>query len=148
MKLFYLPLFLIFFACREQTNMKKQCDVRCDVRLFTKYFSMHINSDGKTYVVKGTGSYYTDSLIVKSADTSNVFKLDSTQAFFEALNKIRTNPVFNENRSTGTAQRGEVYYKQVKVFDDYAWDPAFWDLFRPIMGQLPSEFNPFNVENY
>ena len=100
------------------------------------------------YVIKGTGSDYTDTLVVKSSDTSNVFKLDSVGIFFNTLNEIRSKPVFKENRSTGTAQRAEVYYKQVKILDDYAYDSTFWELFRPIMNQLPNAYNPFIVDNY
>ena len=84
-KLVFLPVVLIFIACRQQSSMEKPYDVRCDVRLFTKYFSIYINSEGNAYVVKGTGSFYMENLIVKSADTSSGFKLDSTKAFFELL---------------------------------------------------------------
>ncbi|MBO9204662.1 MULTISPECIES: hypothetical protein [Niastella] len=147
-KLFYVLPVLFFFACKDQANKEKLYNVRCDVRLFTRFFSIYINTNGNAYVIKGIGSDYADSLVVQSADTSQVFTLDSAKVFFAALDKLIAQPVFKPNGSVGTAQRGEVYYKQVKVFDDYAFDPDFWDLFRPIMGQVPKAYNPFVVDNY
>jgi hypothetical protein len=53
-----------------------------------------------------------------------------------------------ENRGTGTAQRAEVYFNHQKIYDGYAWDETFWDLFRPIMKQIPEGYDPFRANAF
>ncbi len=138
--------FLAFTSCKEKNNNENSYDVRSDIRLGNKFYSIFLNENGEGYVIKGKGSYYTDTLKIESSDTSNVFKLDSAKVFFEVLNRIKTNPIFKKNR-TGTAPRAEIYYDQQKVYDGYTWDEKFWDLFRPIMYQIPNGFNPFRADD-
>jgi len=153
MKSFYIfPFFLAFISCKAKVHDAELYNVRTDIRLGNKFYSIYVNEEGSAYVVKGAGSYYTDTLKIKSSDTSEVFKLDSISLFFETLNKIKANPIFRANR-TSTAPRAEMYYDHQKIYDAYAWDETFWDLFRPIMEQIPKGFNPFRVndkpfENY
>lgn len=141
-KLFYISFFsFTLFSCKAQTNNKVQYDVRSDIRLSTKFYSIYLNKEGQACVIKGNGSYYTDTLIIVTSDTSNVFKIDSVNLFFEKLNKIKANPIIGENRLH--APRVEIYYDHQKVYDAYRWDETFWGLFRPIMEQIPKGFNPF-----
>lgn len=145
---FYILVFLLTFAsCKERINDNEQSyNVRSDIRLGTKFYSIFLNEEGNGYVIRGKGSYYTDTLRIESSDTSNVFKFDSAKIFFETLDKIKINPIVKANR-TGTAQRTEVYYDNQKVYDSYAWDETFWDLFKPIMEQIPRGFNPFRAND-
>jgi hypothetical protein len=139
-------LLLAIISCKGKTNNGKPYNVRSDIRLGTKFYSIFLNREGRAYVIKGKGSYYTDTLKIEASDTSSTFKLDSVKIFFESLNKIRTHPIFKMNR-TGTAPRAEVYYEGKKVYDAYEWDETFWDLFRPIMEQIPQGYNPFRSDD-
>jgi hypothetical protein len=145
-KLFYISYsFFLFFACKEKDKDEKLYNVQTDIRLGSKFYSIYLNEEGKAYVIKGNGSYYTDTLKILSADTSNVFKLDSIKLFFENLNRIKANPIIGPNRVD--APRVEIYYDNQKIYDDYKWDEVLWDLFKPIMEQIPQGFNPFRVSD-
>lgn len=146
LKAVYFFFLLTFISCKDKVTKGEQYDVKCDIRLGKTFYSIYLNQEGHAYVIKGNGSFYTEPLTIRSSDTSNVFKLDSTKSFFETLNKFRENPIYKANR-TGIAQRAEVYYDNRKVFDSYAWDEMFWDLFRPIIEQVPKGFNPFLIND-
>jgi hypothetical protein len=137
---------LTFNSCKEKAKEKKQYSVRCDIKLGTLLYSIFLNEEGAAYVVKRESSSYTDTLNIKSSDTSNVFKFDSVKLFFATLNKIKASPIFKASR-TGTAPRAEVYFSNKKIYDSYAWDETYWDLFKPIMEQIPKGFNPFRVND-
>ena len=142
----FLFVFILFYSCRGYESRDSVYSVRADIRLYDNFYSIYTNEKGNSYVVKGIGTNYMDKLVVKSADTSHKFKIDSINLFFEELNQFKTKPFYRKNR-TGTAQRAEVYYNQTKVFDGYAWDEAFWKLFRPIMEELPKNYNPFLADD-
>ena len=142
--LYTLLFFATILSCKESGVDEKSYNVRSDIRFGSKFFSICINEDGAAYVIKGTGSHYTESLKVESSDTSNIFKLDSVKLFFERLNNIKDNPIIGANRLD--APRVEIYYNQKKVYDAYKWDEIFWNLFKPIMEQIPSGFNPFRAD--
>ena len=145
-KLIYAILLLImFFSCKEEkTNNEHLYIVRSDIRFGSRFYSINISEDGTAYAVKGSGSNYTESLNILSSDTSNAFKLDSAKSFFEKLNRIKDNPIIEASQFD--APRVEIYYDQKKVYDTYKWDEKFWDLFKPIMEQIPSGFNPFRAD--
>jgi hypothetical protein len=136
---------LLFFAtilsCKERSPDDKSYNARSDIRFGSRFFSIYISEGGTAYVIKGKGSSYTEPLKIESSDTSNIFKLDSVKLFFEKLNRIKDNPIIGANRLD--APRVEIYYNQKKVYDAYKWDENFWDIFKPIMEQIPSGFNPF-----
>lgn len=135
--------FIIIQSCKEKSNSDHSYDVRSDIRFGTWFFSVFVKEDGTAFVIKGTGTPYTDPLTVLSSDTSNIFRLDSVGLFFEKLNQIRDNPIIGAKRLD--APRVEIYYDQKKVYDAYRWDETFWDLFKPIMEQIPSGYNPFRT---
>ena len=140
-KIFYISFFsFLLFSCKAQTN-REQYKVRADIRLSTKFYSIYMNEEGQAYVIKGNSSYYTDTLKIESSDTSNVFKIDSVKVFFENLNKIKANPIIGVKRVD--APRVEIFYDHQKIYDAYRWDETFWNLFRPIMEEIPKGFNPF-----
>lgn len=141
----YLLLFLSFAACRSQPSKEKLFDARSDIRFGSKFFSICVNKDGTAYVVKGKGSNYTEALKVESSDTSGVFRLDSAKVFFERLEQIKRRPIIGAKRLD--APRVEIYYSNEKVYDAYEWDETFWDLFRPIMLQIPKGFSPFRMDD-
>jgi hypothetical protein len=137
--------FFLLFSCKEKDSDIKPYNVQADIRLGNKFYSIYLNDDGEGYVIKGDGSYYTDTLKVQSSDTSNVFKIDSVKVFFENLNRIKAHPIIGVNRVD--APRVEIYYDHQKVYDAYKWDATFWNLFRPIMYQIPKGFNPFRADD-
>lgn len=141
----YLLLFLAFAACRCQSSDNKPFDARSDIRLGSKFYSIYLNKDGTAYVVKGAGSNYTEALKIESSDTSSVFHLDSAKVFFERLEHIKNHPIIRAKRLD--APRVEIYYSNEKVYDAYEWDETFWDLFRPIISQIPKGFSPFRMDD-
>jgi hypothetical protein len=146
-KLLYIAFFIYpFCSCNEKkTGDKEPYNVHADIRLGIKFYSIYMNKEGRAYVIKGIDSNYTDTLKVESSDTSNVFKLDSAKAFFDNLNKIKAHPIIGANR--GDAPRVEIYYDHQKVYDAYRWNETFWDLFKPIMEQIPKGYNPFRAND-
>ena len=139
-------MFFMSSSCKDTVSNEQQYPARIDVRLGFKYYSVFLSKENKAYVIKGKGSFYTDSLIVKSSDTSHIFKLDSVRLVLESFDQIKSSPITRTNR-TGTAQRIEIYYEHKKIYDGYAWDEVFWNLYRPIMKQLPKGFDPFRVDD-
>ena len=104
-----------------------------------------MNESGDAYALKGKGSNYMESFKVISSDTSAEFKFDSGKVFIEKLRVIRKKPIINTGNYD--APRVEIYYAGELIYDTGNWDNQFWDLFRPLMRQIPSEYNPFIVSN-
>lgn len=140
-----LIFFTLLSSCKEGSVRSDRYDVRSDIRLGSKFYSLYTSKDGKAYAVKGTGSYYTEPLKVKTSDTSEVFKIDSANVFYHHLNRIKESPIIGANRLD--APRVEIYYNEKKIYDAYKWDETFWDLFKPIMRQIPKGFNPFRADD-
>jgi hypothetical protein len=134
---------LLLISCVIHAPDEKVYEARNDIRFGKRFFSILVRENGTAYVIKGIGSNYMDSLQIESADTSQIFKLDSSAVYFDRLKKLQSNPVFKSNLSGGA--RAEIYYHQQKICDSYHWGESFWDLFRPIMEQLPKGFSPFRV---
>lgn len=141
--LYILSVILVFVSCKAQTPKEKTYAARNDIRFGKRFFSIFINEDGTAYVIKGIGSNYMDSLKIESSDTSEVFKLDSSNVYFEQLKKIKNDSIMDPSIPGGP--RTEIYYHQQKVYDSYYGGEKFWDMFRPIMEQLPKGFSPFRV---
>lgn len=132
-------------SCISDKSVDDPYNVRVDFRLSGKFYSIMMNESGRSYAIKGLGSYYEDSLKIAQSDTSEIFKLDSAAQFFINLDKIKKDPVIGSNYMG--APRVEIYYDRSKIYDSYRWDEDFWDLFRPIMHQIPKGFNPFNPDD-
>jgi hypothetical protein len=140
-------LLLVFsLGCQEKAKSNFKYIVRADIKFMDDLFSIHIDESGNTYVIRSITSKPENEIIVSHLDTSQYFKLDSFSVFFEKIERLESVPVFKEQRN-GVAQRAEVYYNGKKIFDTYAWDRDFWDLFLPIMTQIPDGYNPFRVSN-
>jgi hypothetical protein len=142
-------LYALFFvttihSCKEKSPNDQSFNVRSDIRFGGRFFSIFIKENGTAYAIKGSSTFYTEPLKVLSSDTSNIFKLDSVELFFEKLNRIKNNPMIGAIHLD--APRVELYYNQKKVYDTFRWDEIFWDLFKPIMKQIPSGYNPFNAD--
>lgn len=140
-----LFFFFILQACKEKNAEMDSYNVRSDIRLGTKFYSIYMKDDGLSYVIKGVGTYYTDTLKMISSETSTFFKLDSAKVFLQNLNAIKNNPINGIYRDD--APRVEVYLNHQKIYDAYKWDETFWNLFRPIMEQIPMGFNPFRAND-
>jgi hypothetical protein len=140
--------FLSPFSCRKNIKEQKHYQVRTDVRLGSKFYCIYVNEAGKTYVVKGTGSNYTEQFKkIITSDTSKIFRSDDMKVFFYKVKNMQSNPVIIPSNITDAA-RIEIYFKSKKVYDSYGFDKGFMDLFRPIMGQLPNGFNPFLANDH
>ena len=87
---------------------------------------------------------HNEDLIVRSADTSGIFKLDSIDKYYFQIKKIENKPKIDS--SDPGSPRIEIYYKHIMIVDSYNWDESFWDIARPIMYQLPDGFNPFRSD--
>lgn len=142
----FLYFILLIVGCKAKKDDKSSYIVQADIRFGNKFYSIYLNELGNAYVIKGDGTNYSEPLKIESSDTSRIFKLDSAKRFFEILSEVKFNPIKNVSR-IGTAQRGEVYYNHQKIYDSYAWDESFWNLFGPIMEQIPKGFNPFLIDS-
>jgi hypothetical protein len=141
-KIFLLLFFGIFMSCKgRQESTDKPYNVRTDFRMGSKFYSIWMNENGKAYAIKGEGSFYTEPLKILTSDTSEVFKMDSVKQFYGSLEKMKKQPIIGSNYMG--APRVEIYCDGQQIYDSYRWNEAFWDLFRPIMHQIPKGFNPF-----
>ena len=140
-----LVLLLTYLSCKQGASPKKINSFQADIRLGHKYYSIHINREGEGYITKGNGTYYTEPLQIKTSNYSKIFKIDSANLLFINLNKLKHYPVTGAKREG--MPRIEIYYEKNKIYDAYAWDETFWNIFRPIMEQLPKGFNPFLVSD-
>jgi len=142
-----LGLALLLFLCCCTTKPKTESTnaARVDVRLGRKFYSIYINKEGNGYGVRGTGSYFTEPLVVEKSDTSNFFRLDSATIFFDNIEKYKHVPFVGAK--VQDAPRVEIFYLQTKIYDGYRWGVELWNLVRPIIHQLPKEYNPFLANN-
>jgi transglutaminase-like putative cysteine protease len=138
---------LLFFECLGNVYAVKHYNVRVDVRFGSKFYSVIINNDGNAYAIKGRGSNYIENFKIITSDTSRLFKLAHIDVFYRNLNKIRTKP-FITSSSVTDSPRAEIYYSGKKIYDANEEGTIFWDTFRPIMQQLPKEYNPFLLDGH
>ena len=136
--------FSFLIGCKGIYKNVNSYNARADIRFGSKFYSILLNEIGEGYVIKGNSSYYTESFNIESSDTSSFFKIDSAKSFFKELNKIKDAPVISDKRIG--SPRVEIYYDDKKIYDACKWDESFWDIFRPIMEQLPKNYNPFLID--
>lgn len=136
-----LTFLLFLFSCNNKLTTESTNDVRLDVRLGKKFYSIYVSKEGDGYGVRGIGSYFVEPLVVEKSDTSKFFRLDSAKLFFDNLEKYERQPFVGAK--VQDAPRIEIYYLQKKIYDSYRWGADFWDLVRPIMYQIPKGYNPF-----
>ena len=144
---------LIIFVCLSiiisscGTTKRDNYPIRVDIRYGYKFFSLRANALGEAYVIKGKGSYFTELLKIANSDTSLIFKLDSIESFSKEIAHLRNNPNIREHVNTDSP-RGEIYYENYKILDEAQTSGKFIDVFRPIITQLPSGFNPFLLDEH
>jgi hypothetical protein len=138
-----IVLFLVINSCKQSVNYQGEYDVKADIRFGSKFYSIYLSPKGIGYVIKGRGSRYSKPLEIASSDTSQIFKLDSIGLSYKALDKLRIKPTIDS--SFQDSPRAEIYYNNKKIYDTYRWDTEFWNVFRPIMEQIPRGFNPFRT---
>ncbi len=138
-----LLAFLALISCRHQNNLFKNYDVRFNIRYGAKFYSVFADENGKAVAIKGASSYHTDSFKIQTSDTSELFRIDSIKSFLRVIDSFKTKPVVGTEMLH--SPRVEIFYDERKVYDSYNWNEKFWDLFRPIMKQIPHGFNPFIV---
>ncbi|HEV8283905.1 MAG TPA: hypothetical protein VGQ09_06330 [Chitinophagaceae bacterium] len=144
-RLFFIFIPLALCSCKQNVTSEKEYNFQANIRLGYKYYSINVNEEGKAQVIKGKGSFYTEPLKIESSDSSKIFKIDSLRVFFENVDKIKRSPLIDSNRTD--APRVEMYYQHKKIYDAYKWNENFWDLFRPIMEQLPKGYSPFRASD-
>ena len=138
-------LTLLLICCNQDAKKERVDIIRSDFRFGTRYYSVITNENGEGYVIKGSASTYTEPFVIKSTDTSSIFRLDSVDLFFQRIQELKQKQVSSTNFQDNP--RTEIYYNESKVLDTYLWDEKFWYLFRPIMHQLPQNFNPFRLND-
>ena len=132
---------LIIVSCGEKKDLSKAYDIQFNVRYGTRFYSIFANEDGMAVAIKGKGSYHTDPFKIDVSDTSQIFRIDSIKLFLKAIDTFKTKPVVGKEKPH--SPRVEIFNHQTKIYDAYNWNENFWDLFRPIMKQIPSGFNQF-----
>lgn len=137
---------IIASGCKQEEKKDPHNNVRVDIRWGSKFCSLLIAESGDAYAIKGTEVRQDSLLAVISSDTSKSFKLDSVKVFFENLDAIRINPVIMDDRSSDSPT-AQIYFNDIKIYNARRWDSRFWDVFRPIMEQIPEKFNPFLLNN-
>ena len=137
-------IFSLLISCEEKSNYQ----VKIDVRLGSRFYSINVDEYGEAYVVKGKESGYTQPFkTVISSDTSKIFSSDAMKTFFNEVKKIKDSSIIIPAITTDAA-RVELYYSGKKVYDSYGLDKKHISLFIPIMGQLPKGFNPFLTDDH
>ena len=132
-------------GCTENKGNQNPHKVRSDVRFGSKFYSLCVNEAGESYAIRGTCSDYAQPFVITSSDSSGPFTLDSVRGFFKRVENLKEKPIIN-TRNTD-APRIEIYYDEKKVYDTRRWDDTFWDIFRPIITQIPRGFNPFILDD-
>ncbi len=146
-RIYQLVIFILLIAaCKERVEVEKQYEVRVDVRMGTNFYSIFIKKDGRAIAIKGLGSPHYEPFRIQSSATSSSFKLDSVNKFFESLNKIKADPISNIDNNSDFP-RVEIYYDKNRIYDVNKWNELFWELFNPIMRQIPKGYNPFRVRD-
>jgi len=147
-KYFYINILLLsifhFWACVGHANKMHEYKTRVDFRFGNRFYSFCSKESGDSYVIKGKSSEYNDSFVIFSADTSRIFRIDPSKVYFGKLTVLSKKPLVVDHHSD--APRVEIYYDGKKIYDSHRWDEEFWDIFRPVMSQLPKGFNPFLID--
>lgn len=144
MKYFVFCALILIYGCNEPIS--KKVILECDFSRGERFLSLYVKEDSSSFVVKGRRSRRGDSLIVYSADTSSLFRLDSLSFFLKKVDSLNIAPVSNSEIPDAT--RVLIYYKSKKVYDVYKWDHQFWMFFEPIMYDFPKGFNPFVTKDF
>jgi hypothetical protein len=132
-------------ACTQHFHEKNAHNVRADFRFGSRFYSLVSSATGESYAIKGMSTDYNEPFTILSSDTSGPFKLDSVDVFYEKLNEIRSKNLRIDHHSD--APRVEIYFDRTKIYDSHNWNETFWDIFRPVMMQIPKNYNPFLVAN-
>ena len=134
----------LLFSCTKRPNIKVY-PIQANFRFGHKFYSLNLNKAGEAYVIKGIGTSYIEPLQYKFGDTSQTFKLDSVSTFLKKIELLRSHPL--SDLSSFDAPRVEIFYDKQKIYDATRWDHQFWDMFRPLMQQLPKGYNPFRLDD-
>ena len=144
---FYLSITMLaiaLYACSSQSSKDRQHGMRADFRFGQAFYSLCSNNSGEAFVIKGKSSGYESPFMALSSDTSATFHLDSVKLLFERLDRLKSKQMIIDHNMD--APRVEIYYDSLKIYDAHRWDEAFWEIFRPVIRQLPKGFNPFLID--
>jgi hypothetical protein len=145
--LIYFVLGFIFFACKNEKNEARTLEKNILIKVDKNdtAFSLHVSSNGKSYVVKSYAIYNLGDSSFDVVDSSIVFRLDSTDRFFQSIDLLAKKKKFITMRNV-PAQRIQIFHNDSLVYQGYGWDPDFWVSFWPIAEKIPKEFNPFIID--
>lgn len=145
MNIIFLIYFISFFDVERNVEMVRQNSfvevVRTDFSFGNRFISIITKGRDSAIAIKGLAYYNNDSLLIQSADTSKIFKLDSLALFIEKACELKKNP-YIRNNSHDTI-KAEVFLNDEKIYSSFRWRENFWNLFGLIYREIPSEYNPF-----
>jgi len=130
-------------SCKDRSVNAIGFASKTDIRSANKYVSIYIDRDGRCQVIKGNGSSYFQELRALSADSSEIFIIDSPGIFFRTLDTMSKRPFTDSTRTD--SPRIEIYYEGKKIYDAFKSNEDFWSLFRSVMTKLPEGYNPFRA---
>ncbi len=135
----------LFFAYILNVNAQIHYNIRADIVFGYKFYSIFVGNNGNAYVIRGKDSGYPESFKVISSDTSRVFKLKHIGVFYRYVAKFKAKPLINHSLVTDSPQV-TIYYKGKMIYNGPE-SGMFWDMFRPVMLQLPKGYNPFLTDD-
>jgi len=142
---FFIVLFCILLSeCNQQTKQNKTCySTRTEVTWSDRFCTLYIDEDGRAQVIKG---HYTDLYLMSLTitDTSKVFKLDSVKQFYKTLQVLASKHYIDATSADSPTFR--IYRNGALLYCDYGIRAEFWDVFRPILVEIPNGYNPFIQE--
>jgi hypothetical protein len=137
----------LFFAYTINVDAQTHYNIRVDIRFGYKFYSIFIDNNSRAYVIRGNGSGYLENFKIITSDTSHRFKLSHINLFYRDVDKLKAKPRIM-NSSVTDSPRVEIYYEGKKIYDGQESGTMFWEMFKPVMLQLPKGYNPLLLDDH
>lgn len=143
-RLITLLFWVLLLGCGQTKQNTTSYSTRTEITWFNTFCTLYTDEDGRAQVIKG---HHKELYLipVTISDTSKVFRLDSVKQFYKALQLLTSKHYFNT--TSGDSPTFRVYRNGILLYCGYASGTDFWDVFRPIMLQIPDRYNPFIQEH-
>lgn len=145
----YLVFVLLFSSSNEkEIALEKNVtyEAQVEIKRGNRFYVLNIAKNKEMYVIKGESVSYYEPLNIKNSDTSNILKLDSTGNLFVLLDKLKERPILISS-SHIKENKVEIRYEGKLVYLNKREVEPFWDMVRPIIPQIPEEWNPFFIKD-